>query len=477
MKRAEIAALMVLAFTLATSTARASTLYVANNGVDSSSCGAQLEPCRSIGQAISRANVGDTILVGPGLYGNLTDLFNYLASGEEQGGAACGGNRGEICVDKRLTIQSIGGAAATVISETNGMTLLSDGIVVGGEGKGFTFAHSGIWFPPGTSGNSVSGSAVSSAVVIEGNSHTFAHNTVGAGTAYTSAGSSLRIRGSGHFVDQNVLTNSAITLDGVGQAFVGNVVIKSSPIDIGRNDSGTTPVTSGVIIQGNTFVGNIDDALYLYTGASATINRNNIFGNTTNVSPLNCAVHNQSGNAIDATNNFWGASSGPGPEPADDVCNDAGSSTTVIPFATQQFAAVSSGSGSGNGSPVCNAAQAVPVSLWPANGRFTSVSVVGVGDPDNDPVTISITGVTQDEAVVSPGVGDSRPDAVLHGSSADVRAQRLAAGDGRVYQLKFSATDGHGGSCTGTVSVGVSNSQKPGQAIVDSGQLYDSTQP
>jgi hypothetical protein len=115
--------------------------------------------------------------------------------------------------------------------------------------------------------------------------------------------------------------------------------------------------------------------------------------------------------------------------------------------------------------------------LWPANGQFVRVWINGVGDPDDDPVAISVTGVTQDEALGGSEAGDTGPDAVLRGSSADIRAQRLAGGNGRVYRLKFSATDGRGGSCSGAVKVEVPNSQKPGQAIIDDGQIYDSLLP
>ena len=44
----------------------AAMLYVENNGVDSASCGAVTQPCRSISQAITNASDGDTVTVGPG---------------------------------------------------------------------------------------------------------------------------------------------------------------------------------------------------------------------------------------------------------------------------------------------------------------------------------------------------------------------------------------------------------------------------
>jgi hypothetical protein len=43
------------------SAATAATLYAANHGVDSTSCGAQTKPCRSISQTLANAPSGSTI--------------------------------------------------------------------------------------------------------------------------------------------------------------------------------------------------------------------------------------------------------------------------------------------------------------------------------------------------------------------------------------------------------------------------------
>lgn len=47
----------------APATNQGKTLHVANNGMDSSSCGGKANPCRSVGLAITNATPGDTILV------------------------------------------------------------------------------------------------------------------------------------------------------------------------------------------------------------------------------------------------------------------------------------------------------------------------------------------------------------------------------------------------------------------------------
>jgi hypothetical protein len=56
-------------------------------------------------------------------------------------------------------------------------------------------------------------------------------------------------------------------------------------------------------------------------------------------------------------------------------------------------------------------------------------------DPDGDPVTVVIAGVTQDEPTNGLGDGDVSPDAVLSGgSTVQLRAERSGLGNGRVYQ-------------------------------------------
>ena len=64
-------------------------------------------------------------------------------------------------------------------------------------------------------------------------------------------------------------------------------------------------------------------------------------------------------------------------------------------------------------------------------------------------------------------------------ATAQVRAERVGdpkvPGDGRVYHIGFTADDGKGGICTGTVRVGVPHDQGGGATPVNGGALYDST--
>jgi len=127
-----------------------------------------------------------------------------------------------------------------------------------------------------------------------------------------------------------------------------------------------------------------------------------------------------------------------------------------------------------NAPPVCTGAMPSVASLWPANHQFVPVEILGVTDPDGDPVTITITSVFQDEPVLGPGSGNFAPDAQGIGTSVvELRAERAGNGNGRVYHVSFTATDGQGGSCSGVVLVGVPLNQGPNGAPVDDGPLYD----
>ena len=131
-----------------------------------------------------------------------------------------------------------------------------------------------------------------------------------------------------------------------------------------------------------------------------------------------------------------------------------------------------------NNPPNCAFAVADPSQLWPPNHKFVAISIRGVADPDGDPLTFTITRITQDEPVLGIGSGDTAPDGKGVGTdSASVRAERSGTGNGRVYQISFAAHDGKGGECTGAVKVAVPHDQGAHAVAVDDGQIYDSTAP
>ncbi|MGE5251103.1 MAG: hypothetical protein ACM3QS_12940, partial [Bacteroidota bacterium] len=126
--------------------------------------------------------------------------------------------------------------------------------------------------------------------------------------------------------------------------------------------------------------------------------------------------------------------------------------------------------------PDCSAAVASPSSLWKPNHTFRPINIAGVTDPNNSPLQIIIRSIFQDEAVLAPNSGHTSPDGKGIGTStAQVRAERVEDGNGRVYYITFMAVNQSGGTCTGTVQVGVPPT-KDATAVGD-GPLYDSTQP
>ncbi len=108
------------------------------------------------------------------------------------------------------------------------------------------------------------------------------------------------------------------------------------------------------------------------------------------------------------------------------------------------------------------------------DGSWAPVTIDGVTDPDGDPITVTATGVTQDEPVVDVGARPTCPDARIDGGMASVRRERSGMGNGRVYHVAFTASDGRGGSCQGSVAVCVPHDQGRASACVDDGPIYDS---
>jgi hypothetical protein len=131
-----------------------------------------------------------------------------------------------------------------------------------------------------------------------------------------------------------------------------------------------------------------------------------------------------------------------------------------------------------NEPPDCSQSSASIAELWPPNHKYVDIEIMGVTDPDGDPVTITIDAITQDEEVNAKGKGDGNtaPDGTGIGTdTASVRAERQGKGNGRVYEISFTAVDDKGAECSGAVQVCVPHDQRPGHVCVDDGQNYDST--
>ena len=165
------------------------------------------------------------------------------------------------------------------------------------------------------------------------------------------------------------------------------------------------------------------------------------------------------------------------PDPGSNFAGWSGSASgsanpaTIVMDSNKQIVATFALSNHG---PDGSGARASVADLWPPNHKLVPVGISGVQDPDGDPVTITVTGVTQDEPVNGQGDGDTCPDAAIEGGKVWVRAERSGGGNGRVYTIAFTATDGHGGSSDGTVEVCVPHDGRPRHRCVKDALVVNS---
>ncbi|HWP65548.1 MAG TPA: hypothetical protein VNO26_06530 [Candidatus Limnocylindria bacterium] len=130
-----------------------------------------------------------------------------------------------------------------------------------------------------------------------------------------------------------------------------------------------------------------------------------------------------------------------------------------------------------NRAPVCLDAFADPEGIFPPNHKMVPTRIRGVVDPDGDPISIEITNIQQDEPLdqgkraLACADGDG-----IGTSTAWLRAERRAKGDGRTYHVQFIARDGRGGSCEGTVWACVPHDKSGRGSCGDQGPLVASTQ-
>ena len=115
--------------------------------------------------------------------------------------------------------------------------------------------------------------------------------------------------------------------------------------------------------------------------------------------------------------------------------------------------------------------------LWPPRHKFIVVTLSGATDADGDLLTFSITKVTQDEKVLGAiSKNDKGPDAQrVPGKPHQIklRAERIASGNGRVYRIHYTVSDGQGGTCSGVEKVGVPTN-KNGNAVDNRSKRYNS---
>ena len=350
--RSLLSALLLVA--LAASAARAATLYVANDGVDDPACGSKKSPCRSISQAVNtRAADGDSVVVGPGVYGDLNGNGTPGdAPGEEIGGFGC-----MLVIARRVALTSSSGAAATIIDGrfdalSCNVGIGADGTQFGKPGKGFTVTNTASATGSGIVINASNVQVRGNQVVATG----MGPNTIGVG-----AGGPVTFHGRGietvdkpqtMLIEGNQVIGWSIGIApfGAGKTIRNNVVA--------LNNNGIAEITGGAVTGnvvvvnavgislglaangvGNAVYGNLAWGLEFNAGPyTGTLEKNDFVANgfaAFSANP-NCGIVGPGFQpSFAAANNYWGAATGPGADPADAACT--GGTNGTAPFATKPF--------------------------------------------------------------------------------------------------------------------------------------------
>ena len=111
-----------------------------------------------------------------------------------------------------------------------------------------------------------------------------------------------------------------------------------------------------------------------------------------------------------------------------------------------------------NPAPVISGLSASATALWPANHKMVDVDIAySVADTCGATLALS---VTSNEAVIGNGDGNTTPDwEVVDGHLVRLRAERAAAGSGRIYTITVTAIDAAGGTSQASVMVTVPHDQ------------------
>jgi len=319
---------------LGATAASAATLNVAVGGTDADGCGTKAAPCRSITRAIDAALPGDKILVGPGRYGDLDADGTIGEAGEEGADPA-----GLVVIDKPVVIESVEGAATTVIdaagTNLDTIVITASGARLGKAKKGFTLTgslRSGVAFAPQVTGATVIGCrAVRNTLGFGGKAGgnvligDIAEANTGDGFIFTGGRMTFTAcratgnDGSGFTTDgdANVLkgcvasanADDGFRLQGEGTVLTGSVA--------NGNQVGLRASDVGLVITTNSFLGNTDAGIVV-TAPNVTITNSNVFGNGTGGG--NCGVQTAGAGSANLDGVCFGAPTGPGDDPADEIC-------------------------------------------------------------------------------------------------------------------------------------------------------------
>jgi hypothetical protein len=291
--------------------AGARTVYVGNDGLDGAACGTKAVPCRSISQGIALAATGDTVLVGPGYYGDL-DGDGMLGEPGEEGPTGF-----FIKVDKAVRVISRDGAAATYIdgtqpldaTPTTPVILEADGVTFGSADHGFTVANfpSGVAIFTVTPGATIDGNVViggHTGIVAGGGAAVADNRVLGAGFGITSGDEPNQLE-----------RNAAVASEFRGFDANGGTGhrIRSS-IAVGGDQEGFH-LSAGTTVSHCASLGNAHAGFVNFTVDGTELDRVSVFGNGLTLD-INCGI--TSPPAVRRV--FFGDPAGPGADPADLLC-------------------------------------------------------------------------------------------------------------------------------------------------------------
>jgi hypothetical protein len=274
-----LALALVLGLIATAASAQSRVFHVKNFGVDGPDCGGEFTPCRSISQGIRTASTGDTVLVGPGLYGDLNRNGITGETGEEGPPQCCC----LVFISKSMTVLSERGAAHTTIDARNlpltavCTTEFGSPAVFGYAEQGFTvLAGEGDGIALGVLstawGNRVVGGTVGISSAPQFSTHIFdnevtdARETGISGRAGIVSGNVVARNGAGIRVFSAALINNtiadnrgpgaSIAAPGIAATSVRNLFIRNQGpgLILGGGPSGNNPNLP--VVDSNDFIGN-----------------------------------------------------------------------------------------------------------------------------------------------------------------------------------------------------------------------------
>ena len=339
--------------------AYAATLYVGNNGSDAfvPTCGAKATPCRSISKAIFLAASGDTIIVGPGVYGDLNQNGTFEPAAGEEAAEIGSGCDCMIKVTKPLTIQSRDGARVTVLDARGLAHSVVHILAPGADGTTFGKANKGFTIRSGTlDGLLTDSSATRLAVqgnVASGNGTGFNVSGAGGGAntvkvadniARGNSADGFLLGGTANLLQRNrsVRNQNGFAISGATHTVIQNVASQNAVAGyvVTLSTGNTDPVSN---FSGNSAIVNGAGISVVATSAlssNLTIKTSNMYGNGDGAGNCGLNLLNSDGAntlTVTATGNFWGAASGPGANPADAVCSSGTVAVTVSTPHSKEF--------------------------------------------------------------------------------------------------------------------------------------------